>query len=119
MASSRTPVPERRGAGGGRAGPGGGGGGVGAWERVGGGLERLELELLGRRLEVAWSDHELGHEPRERLVAGREVGARRAQASAQVRGRLARGGCGEVVVEVDLREPRLALVRKRQAQRQE
>ena len=43
----------------------------------------------------------------------------RAQAAAQVRGGLARRGRGEVVVDVDLREPALPLVGQREAVREE
>ena len=51
--------------------------------------------------------------PAGRLAAGR------AQAAAQVRGGLAGRGRGEVVLEVDLGEPRLALVGQREAVREE
>ena len=63
-------------------------------------LERLELELGGRRLELAGADHELGDEAGERLVAGRELAGRRAQAAAQVLGGAAGRRRGEQLVEV-------------------
>ena len=54
----------------------GAGGGDAAVEVVEVELERLELELGGRRLELAGADHELGDEAGERLVAGRELARR-------------------------------------------
>src|SRR4051795_6138036 len=78
-------------------------------------LEGLELELGRRRLQRSCANHELGDEPRERLVARWQAGGGRAQPAAQVGGGLARRGRGEVVVDVDGCEPRLPLVGQREA----
>src|SRR4051794_4770859 len=65
-------------------------------------LQRLELELGRRGLERPGADDQLGHQAGERLVARRQVGGRRAQAPAQVRGGLAGRRRREVVVDVRL-----------------
>ena len=53
-------------------------------------LQALELERLGVAVELAGADHELGHEPGEAGVAGREVLAGVLEVGAQVAAR--RGG---------------------------
>src|SRR4051812_22770393 len=78
-------------------------------------LQCLDLELLWRRLETAGGDHELGDQTGERLVAGRQVGGRRAQAPAQVLRGLAGRGRREGVVEVELRQSPLSVLGQREA----
>src|SRR5215203_1244364 len=65
------------------------------------------------------ADDELGHQPGERLVVGREGGGGGADAAAQVLGRAAGHRRGEQLVEVGVREPALALLREREAVGQE
>src|SRR3954452_22301348 len=61
-------------------------------------LERFELELRRRGLERGRADHELRDEPRERVVAGRQLSRRGAEAAAQVSGGPPCRGRREVVV---------------------
>src|SRR3954471_5687080 len=82
-------------------------------------LQRLDLELLRRRIEIAGADHELGDQAGKRLIAGWEICGRCPQAAAEVFGSRAGRGRGEGVVEVDLREPSFAFVGQREAEREE
>src|SRR3954468_19470741 len=45
-------------------------------------LQRLDLELLGRRLQIAGADHELGDQAGKRLIAGWQICGRCAEAAA-------------------------------------
>src|SRR4051794_30238092 len=78
-------------------------------------LERLELELGRRGLEVSGADDELGDESGERVVTSGELGGRGAEAALEVLGRPAGLGGGEQLVEVGLRQPPLPLVGQREA----
>src|SRR3954465_4125984 len=46
-------------------------------------LQRLDLELLRHRFEIAGADHELGDQAGKRLIAGWEIRGRCPQAAAE------------------------------------
>src|SRR4051812_25298414 len=93
----------------------GAGGGDAAVEVVEVELERLELELGRRGLELAGADDELRDQAGQGLVARWELAGRRAQAAAEVLGGAAGLGRGEEFVEVGGGEAGLPFVRQREA----